>query len=338
MSDDKLPEHQHDFDGIEELDNDLPRWWLSIFWVSFLFAGFYVPYYHFMHPEKLPRAAHAAEVAAIEAVRASKGTLDEAGLQKLYAAGGWNEGAMADYKTLCAACHLADGGGSIGPNFTDDYYLHGGTLTEIVHVITEGVPAKGMVPWKSQLKPEQIQALAFYIKDFRGQTSATPKAAQGLRVDDSGRTIEGATAPAPDAAPAPAPAADTAVADTPAQSKAGPKTENLLQDRYKAGGWQESAQKDYNMLCVACHLNDGGGSVGPNFTDDYYLHGGKLTDMVHVITEGVPAKGMIPWKSQLKPEQIENLAFLIRDMRGTTPATPKDPQGKKVDQAGNFVE
>ena len=60
--------------------------------------------------------------------------------------------------------------------------------------------------------------------------------------------------------------------------------------------------------------------------------------MVRVITEGVPEKGMVPWKASLKPEQIENLAFYIRKLRGTTPATAKESQGKKVDDVGNFIE
>jgi len=185
----------HDFDGIVEQDNELPRWWLGIFWVTIGFAFFYVPYYHWMHPEKLPEAALAAEQKRIAALRESaKPEVDTSvdplvALSERYAAGGWQEQAKTDYATYCLACHMADGGGGIGPNFTDDYYLHGGTLTDFVRVITEGVPEKGMVSWKAILKPSQIEGLAFFIKDLRGTTPANPKEPQGSKVDADGKAI-----------------------------------------------------------------------------------------------------------------------------------------------------
>lgn len=200
---DKKMEHQHDFDGIEELDNDLPQWWLGIFWVSIAFAIFYVPYYHFMHPESLPEASYEAEMNTVKAERAlaekeaeanqpaaeAAGDPEEALMAK-YKAGGWEEAAKADYMTNCLACHGPDGGGTIGPNFTDDYYIHGGTLTQIQKVITDGVPLKGMISWKPVLKPQQIENLTFYIRALRGTTPATPKEAQGQKVDEAGNFIE----------------------------------------------------------------------------------------------------------------------------------------------------
>lgn len=200
MSEDKKLQHQHDFDGIEELDNDLPSWWLGIFAVTILFAAFYVPYYHFMHPEKLPEAAYAEEMDKLQAKKAeaaAEGKVEadspadrEAELQEMMAAGGWKESAQADYNTYCMACHTADGGGLVGPNFTDDYYIHGGRLVDIIKVITEGVPDKGMIAWGSQLKPEQIRNLAFFIRDLRGTTPANPKAAEGRLVDEAGNFVD----------------------------------------------------------------------------------------------------------------------------------------------------
>lgn len=189
-------QEQHDFDGIEELDNDLPRWWLGIFWVTIGFAVFYVPYYHWLHPEKLPEAALEAEQARIMALREASSPAADASvdplvaLEKKYAAGDWKAGAQASYTTYCLACHAVDGGGGIGPNFTDDYYLHGGQLTDIIKVITDGVPEKGMVPWKGVLKPEQIEGLAFFIRDLRGKTAANPKEPQGKQVDEAGKFLE----------------------------------------------------------------------------------------------------------------------------------------------------
>ncbi len=200
MVEDKKPQHQHDFDGIEENDNDLPRWWLGIFAVTIAFAVFYVPYYHFMHPEKLPHAALQAELdqrqtvlAAAEAEKAAEQPADpNATLTAAFQAGGWEESGKAVYNANCAACHAPDGGGTIGPNFTDDYYLHGGKLSDIIHVVTEGVPAKGMISWKPILKPDQIRDVSFFVRSLRGTTPAQPKEKQGELVDEAGNFVDAA--------------------------------------------------------------------------------------------------------------------------------------------------
>jgi len=192
---DENKEHSHDFDGIVELDNDLPRWWLGIFWVSIALAVFYVPYFHFIHPEKLPRAALEAAMAEREAELEQAAAEEpppedaEAALQAAYEAGGWEATAKEKY-ALCVPCHGPDGRGTVGPNFTDDYYIHGGRLTDIKRVITEGVPTKGMISWKAMLKPEEIDALTFYIRSLRGTTPENPKAPEGRLVDEAGNFIE----------------------------------------------------------------------------------------------------------------------------------------------------
>ena len=189
-------QEKHDFDGIIEQDNPLPGWWLGIFWVTIGFAIFYVPYYHWLNTEKLPEQALALEQARIAEIReANKPDLPNSGdavaaLQERYESGGWKESAKTDFNMYCMACHAADGGGGIGPNFTDDYYLHGGKITDFIRTINEGVPDKGMVSWKAVLKPEQIEGLAFYIKDLRGTTPANPKEPQGQLVDEAGEYLE----------------------------------------------------------------------------------------------------------------------------------------------------
>jgi len=195
MSKDKQVQHPHDYDGIVELDNDLPRWWLGIFWVTAIFAAGYVVYYHWLHPENLPIESYRAAMEIVVADRAAA-TKDRvpvanqaAQLDALYLVGGW-ETAKADFTTFCVACHAADGGGGIGPNFTDDYYLHGGKLSDFVRVITEGVPEKGMVSWRPVLKPDQIANLACLIKSLRGTTPAAPKPPEGRQVDADGNFVE----------------------------------------------------------------------------------------------------------------------------------------------------
>jgi len=90
-----------------------------------------------------------------------------------------------------------------------------------------------------------------------------------------------------------------------------------------------NGKNTYDMQCAACHLMDGGGIIGPNLTDEYWIHGGSMADIYNTIKVGVPDKGMIPWEAVLSPEQIRDVASYILTMQGTTPANPKAPQGEK---------
>lgn len=178
----------HKFDGIEEFDNPLPRWWLGIFYLTIAFAIVYVPYAHMMEGNSL-EAEWAADMEAAKAL-AAKQKIDWSNteLKTFCAAGdGWKTSAAANFKAKCSACHRADGGGGVGPAFTDDSYLHGGTLQDIAEVITDGVPAKGMIAWKGQMKREEIRDLTCYVSALRGQKTATPpKAPQGTKVGPDG--------------------------------------------------------------------------------------------------------------------------------------------------------
>lgn len=94
----------------------------------------------------------------------------------------------------------------------------------------------------------------------------------------------------------------------------------------KAG--DSEGKKVFKQNCVACHGQKGEGIVGPNLTDDYWLHGNKLSDVVKVITNGVPAKGMMAWKPQLSTAQIQAVASYVLSLKGAVPANGKAPQGK----------
>ena len=92
----------------------------------------------------------------------------------------------------------------------------------------------------------------------------------------------------------------------------------------------------YEANCVACHLKDGGGSVGPNLTDDYWLHKGSLNDVFHTITYGYADKGMQAWSSNFSPKEISFIASYVKSLGGTKPATPKEQQGELyVDKPAN---
>ena len=192
-------QHEHEYDGITELDNQLPRWWLLLFYFTIAFGVVYFTHYHITGKGKLPieryeesvaAAAEAAkEAAAEEPGDTSTGGTTEAATPAatVFTEPGTDEALLAAGKkifdTLCFTCHAADGGGLVGPNMTDDYYIHGSTYADSIHVITEGVPAKGMIPWKSQLKPEQIHEVASYIWTLRGTTPKTPKAPEGKKAE-----------------------------------------------------------------------------------------------------------------------------------------------------------
>jgi cytochrome c oxidase cbb3-type subunit 3 len=176
----------HDYDGIRELDNHLPPWWTYLFYATIVFGIFYVIFYHVT--DTLPLQDKEYEIEMAEAA-----TMAEMRLAESQAAGtAFNEADLAvstDADVLarggkifaqqCAVCHLADGGGSIGPNLTDNYWLHGGDIKSIYTTIKVGVPDKGMISWEAMLSPEQMSDVTNYIISLKGTVPATPKAPQG---------------------------------------------------------------------------------------------------------------------------------------------------------------
>jgi cytochrome c oxidase cbb3-type subunit 3 len=92
----------------------------------------------------------------------------------------------------------------------------------------------------------------------------------------------------------------------------------------------EEGQETYTAYCASCHAPDGGGLIGPNLTDAYWLHGGAITDIYKTVNNGVLEKGMPPWGKTLKPEQLAAVVAYVSTLQGTTPANPKAPQGNPV--------
>ena len=173
----------HAYDGIQEYDNPLPRWWVWIFYASIIFAVvyFFDPFGTIRGPGRLKEYSQQLAEAEKRWPKSS-GTVDAAALATL----------AKDQKTLtlgktvfatnCAPCHRADGGGVIGPNLTDEYWIHGGTLADIYKTISEGVLAKGMPNWGKMLKPDQVSAVAVYVGSLQGTNPPNPKASQGDKV------------------------------------------------------------------------------------------------------------------------------------------------------------
>lgn len=176
-------ELDHNYDGIHELDNNLPPWWLWGFYISIVFAIVYLVRFHVMQTAPLSIGEYeqemaAAEVAKAEYLKNAANLVDETSVVMLDNEGLIKEGATIFSKN-CAVCHAADGGGGVGPNLTDKYWLHGGDIKAVFSTIKYGVPAKGMIPWKDQLNPADMQKVASYILTLQGTTPASPKEAQG---------------------------------------------------------------------------------------------------------------------------------------------------------------
>jgi len=166
----------HDYDGIQELDNQLPRWWVWLFYITIIFSAVYLVYYHVTRTGDLQAAEYAKEMKAGEQIKAAamgKFETSIATLQPSTDAVSLEAGKQT-YAKFCAPCHRADGGGLVGPNLTDDYWIHGSNYCDTVKIIWDGVPAKGMITWKTVLKPEQIQSVASYIYTLRGAKLLSP--------------------------------------------------------------------------------------------------------------------------------------------------------------------
>ncbi len=184
MSDERDRLLAHDYDGIQEYDNPMPRWWVYVFWATIVFAAIYAINIGPIGIGKGRIAEYEADMAAARAkyATASGPTIDPATLAKLAKDPATLATGKALFATNCAACHRADAGGLIGPNLTDDYWLHGGTLPEIYATVTNGVPAKGMPTWGKVLKPNQVAAAAVYVASLHGSNPPNPKPPQGVLV------------------------------------------------------------------------------------------------------------------------------------------------------------
>lgn len=173
----------HEYDGIVEHDNHLPRWWLYSLYGTIVFSVGYWFHYHTFRSGLGPTAAFEAEQAAELAIEAEKlkkaGSVTPELLVKLSRDAGTVKQGQDVFKSTCVACHLESGGGSIGPNLTDAYWLHGGAPDQIYRTVKEGVPAKGMAAWGPVLGEERVRAAAAYVISIKNTNVAGGKAPQG---------------------------------------------------------------------------------------------------------------------------------------------------------------
>lgn len=195
----------HEYDGIRELDNNLPPWWVMGFYVTIIFAFGYLIYYHVMDGPSSKQEYIAAMTAAEEKQEAytesMANAIDESNVVLVTDAGKLEKG-KAVFTSVCAACHGQAGEGGVGPNLTDKYWIHGGGISDVFKTIKYGVPAKGMISWESQLSPEQMQNVSSFILSLQGTNPPNGKEPQGELWEPKEEAPEEEVAPADSSATA----------------------------------------------------------------------------------------------------------------------------------------
>lgn len=174
---------EHAYDGIQEFDNPMPRWWVWIFWATIIFSLVYIldPTRTLRGPGRIKE--YQQQLADAEKRWPKAAPIDAAVLAAAVKDPSVVAAGKAVFTTNCTPCHGPDGGGVIGPNLTDQYWLHGGTLADIYKTVNEGVLAKGMPNWGKMLKPEQVKSVVAYVASLQGTTPKNPKAPQGDKVE-----------------------------------------------------------------------------------------------------------------------------------------------------------
>lgn len=173
----------HDYDGIKELDNNLPPWWKYMFYGTIIFAFVYLIRFHITGSGELQLQEYESEMLAAteakaEALESGGEQLTEDNVTLLVDLDAITTGANI-YKGNCATCHGALAEGLVGPNLTDEYWIHGGGISNIFKSIKYGIPAKGMIAWQSQFSPVQMQQIASYIISIQGSNPPNAKDPQG---------------------------------------------------------------------------------------------------------------------------------------------------------------
>ena len=181
-----LPEGAlHEYDGIFEQDNDLPQWWLAILFLSIIFAGGYWFHYQVFKSGRSAEQNYQDEMASVYAEEAARaraaGRVTDESLVALSRDRTTTARGAQLFAANCVACHRADGGGNIGPNLTDAFWINGSAPTRIFRTVNEGVTAKGMPAWGGPLGMDGAQSVTAYVLSLRNTNIAGGKAPQGQR-------------------------------------------------------------------------------------------------------------------------------------------------------------
>ncbi len=172
----------HNYDGIKELDNDLPPWWVYSFYATIIFAVAYLGYYEVFGGESSEDEYNeqvAIAKAEIEKYKSTAKVIDMSSIEVSTDGAALAKGKKL-FKQNCAACHMVDGRGSIGPNLTDEYWILGGGIKNIFNTVSNGGrDGKGMIAWKNSLSAEKIQQISNYVWSLQGSNPDKAKAPEG---------------------------------------------------------------------------------------------------------------------------------------------------------------
>lgn len=264
----------HEYDGIRELDNDLPPWWINLFYITIVFGVIYLLGYQVFGWFDSQDTEYQKEVVAYnELMKKSESPSIATHVSNDDLKGDVLAGDII-YKTNCVVCHGAFGEGKIGPNLTDRNWIHGGDFESIQKVISEGVPAKGMLSWKPILGAKSVRQVARYVMSLQGTNPTDAKVAEGVLYDpiDSSKPIE------------------------------------VLKDAISL----EKGSAIYQQYCSACHGADKNGGFASNLNDQTWTLGkGTIEDIMKITSEGsIPLK-MPGWKSVLSDKQIQEVSSYI---------------------------
>ena len=255
----------HDYDGIQELDNDLPPWWLWLFYLSIAFAVVYMFYYHFL---------------------------------------------------------------GIGPSSAEEYMMEMNPNYTAASTKGGGIFSEYRSPYYSP-EPEITPRVLEQMKKYIGpEISGDELVMEAMRRSDEA-TREKLKQTFPELWEQ-LTAGGAALAKAPVQAKAAPEPVANIEPLTDEASLAEG-KSIFVTNCASCHGKLGEGGIGPNLTDDFWIHGAGMGNVVKIITQGVPAKGMITWKGILTEDQIHKVASYILTLHGTNPPNAKAPQGEKVE-------
>lgn len=263
----------HDYDGIKELDNDLPLWWLYLFYFSIVFAIVYMLYFHVFHTGDSPIAKYEREMNPGIAQMESRGA---------------SHGLISNYHSP-----YYNPKGDVTPRIRKQFSSYIGPEIEFPELMKEAM---------RRADAKNLAKLKTAFPDLYAQL-----------VSDSG--------------PITAKETPKLAAKTQEVQKVEVKEIAPLTDKASISQGKQIFMKN----CVACHGKLGEGGIGPNLTDEYWLHGAGMSNIMHTIKVGVPAKGMISWRAVLNEDQITKVASYVMTLYGTNPPKAKKPQGEKVD-------
>ncbi len=177
---------EDDYDGIKELDNRIPPWFNYLFYATIIFGIYYLLNFHVFKTGKLQAEEYKDEMRAAalqkEEMVKTGAVINEETVTLLKDPAALSAGKNI-FKTNCVACHGPEAGGIVGPNLTDDYWIHGGGIKNVFKTIKYGVPAKGMITWENILSPKEIQEVASYVISLHGTHPANAKPPQGTKYE-----------------------------------------------------------------------------------------------------------------------------------------------------------